>query len=465
MDPSIQQRVRALPSVHRMLSHPAVADLKAQRGHATVAQGARAVLDRTRRRLVSGEASVPELDALVVELGAWLARERRGTLRPVINATGVLIHTNLGRSPLSAHALDAIRTIGAGYSNLEFNLDTGARSDRYGHGRERLKTLTGAEDALVVNNNAAALLLMLSATCQDREVLISRGQLVEIGGGFRIPDILAQSGARLREVGTTNRTYAADYAQAINQNTAAILHVHASNFRQLGYVHQPTLTELRQVADDAARRGARVALFHDLGSGLLDSTMMDAVPESTVRQSVAAGTHLTAFSADKLLGGPQAGVIVGQASLVGHLRQHPLMRALRVDKLVLAALSATLELYASERAATEIPLQVLSRRSLAELRARAGRLVSSMREAGIAAAVEDSEAAAGGGSLPEHALPSVAVALSVSHPRTWLARLRQANPPVVARIERNRVWLDLRTVFPSEDALVLRASREIVADD
>ena len=300
---------------------------------------------------------------------AHLAAADLPSLRPVINATGVIVHTNLGRAPLSEAALAAVQAVAAGYSNLEYELAAGARGSRHDHARRLLCELTGAEDALVVNNNAAAVYLVLAALCQGREVLISRGQLVEIGGGFRIPDVLRQGGARLVEVGTTNRTHLHDFVQALTAETAAIMRVHSSNFRQLGFVTMPSLAELAALARD---RG--VLLIDDLGSGtLLDTTPYGLAYEPTVQESVQSGAGVVTFSGDKLLGGPQAGIILGKQAVVAQLRRHPMARALRVDKMTLAALEATLRAYRRGAAATEIPVWRMIAAAGADLHSRVAR--------------------------------------------------------------------------------------------
>lgn len=450
---------RALPSVQSVLKQPAVAALAERFGRALVTDGVRCVLARARQDIEAGHAGALSAARWTQDVEAWIAAERTSTLKPVINATGVLLHTNLGRAPLSPAALEAVRQVASGYAALEYDLHQGARADRYGHCRRQLQRLTGAQDALVVNNNAAALFLVLSALCRDREVLISRGQLVEIGGGFRILDILQQSGARLIEVGSTNRTYARDYRDAWTPETAAVLSVHASNYRQLGYVHQPSIAELAAlVRERNAAQDAAVFLMHDLGSGyLLSDPDSPFAAEYGVRRSVADGADLTAFSADKLLGGPQAGIVAGRQDLVRRLLRHPLLRTVRVDKMTLAALGATLELYMDAKAATELPLLVLGRQSVAALRQRADRLVSRLEQTGIAGRAVDVDGVAGGGSLPDARIPSVAVALSAGQAQTWADRLRAADPPVIVRRAQDEALLDLRTVFPHQDESLFRA--------
>jgi L-seryl-tRNA(Ser) seleniumtransferase len=369
----------------------------------------------------------------------------RPRLRSVINASGVVIHTNLGRAPLSGAALAAAEEASAGYSNLEYDLDKGERGSRHSLVSDLLKRLTGAEDALVTNNNAAAVLLILSALAQGREAIISRGQLVEIGGGFRIPDVMRQSGVALVEVGTTNRTYAADFEAAITDATALLLRVHASNFLIVGFVHQPTLEELVAVGVKHGR-----LVVDDLGSGsLLDSSRFGLASEPMVQASVATGVSLTAFSGDKLLGGPQAGIIVGHASAIATLRRHPLMRAIRPDKLTLAALGATLVHYVRGEAEHEVPVWRMISASAEVLEERARALAAKVSGSAV-----QTRSAIGGGSLPGQTQPSCAVALQSASPDALAASLRKASTPVVARIEDDRVLLDLRAVLPEQDALL-----------
>ena len=371
------------------------------------------------------------------DLQARLAREleslRRARLRRTINATGVVVHTNLGRAPLAEEALDQVVRTARGYSNLEYDLDSGARGSRQDHVAGILRRLTGAEAALVVNNNAAAVMLALAALAEAREVLVSRGELIEIGDGFRIPDVLARSGAILREVGTTNRTRAADYDRAIGPETALLLRVHQSNFRVLGFTEQPTVRELAAVA-----RRHELPLVDDLGSG----AFFPFEDEPSARDSLAAGADLACFSGDKLLGGPQAGVIVGRADLVEKLRRHPLQRALRADKLTLAALEGTLRLYLDpERAAREIPVLRMLGDDLGAVRARAERLAGL-----VGGEVEDTVGRVGGGALPLAELPSFACAVEEE-----LARpLRSGEPPVVGVVRDGRLLLDCRTLADAE---------------
>lgn len=445
---------RQLPSVDRLVR--AVGERL--NGHAlpheVVVQAARDALGAA-RAAIAAQQQPPSADELIVQISEQLHHLSQPSLRPLINATGVIIQTNLGRAPLSDTALAAMRAVGEGYSNLEYDLEAGERGSRYNHLAGLLCRLTGAEAALAVNNNAAAIYLALSALAAGREVVVSRGQAVEIGGGFRIPDVLRESGATLVEVGTTNRTYARDYAAAISERTALLMRIHTSNFKLMGFVHETTLAELAEVG-----RAHGVAVLDDLGSGTLLSTApYGLAAEPTVGESVAAGADLVTFSGDKLLGGPQAGLIVGRKALVDALKRHPLARALRVDKTTLAGLEATLLSYLRGRASEEIPVWQMISAPLDGLRTRAERLVTRLRAAGFAADVAECQSAVGGGSLPGETLPSIAVALSAPQAtlERWAATLRTGDPPVVARIADGQLICDLRTVLPRQDEGLAKA--------
>ena len=447
--------VRKLPSIDRLLRHPILAEPIDAYGREIVLNAAREVLEIQRSEILAGRI-FPGEGALLEDVLAHLRSVVSPTLQPVINATGVVLHTNLGRSPLSDETLQAMQMAGAGYSNLEYDLDLGERGSRYVHAEALLCRLTGAEAALLVNNNAGAVLLALSALAKGREVVISRGQLVEIGGGFRIPDVMAQSGASLIEVGTTNRTYGRDYAEAITEQTAALLRVHSSNFRIMGFVHQPSLLELAELAHE---RG--LMLLDDLGSGtLLDTALLGLPHEPMVQESIAAGADLVTFSGDKLLGGPQAGIIVGKADLVARLRKHPLTRALRVDKTTIAGIQANLLHYIKGEALTKIPIWQMMTLTAEAIAARAQALVDALSSAYCMLVAGRSMI--GGGSLPEESLPTTLIALSVEHPAEFAAKLRTGKPAIVARIEEDRVMLDLRTVLPREEAALLARLREVL---
>ena len=453
----IEDELRNLPSVDRLLQDEAVAALAGRWGHELTVAAVRETLDAARQAIRTGEAT-PSPATLASAISARLAACLRPTLHPVVNAAGVIVHTNLGRAPLSAEARAAMDAVAVGYSNLEYDLEAGERGSRYVHAEELLCRLTGAEAALVVNNNAAAVLLVLMALAQGREVIISRGQLVEIGGGFRIPDVMRQSGARLVEVGTTNRTYIHDCEAAVGAETAALMRVHHSNFRLLGFVHEPSLEETVVLA---AQRGLH--LFDDLGSGtLLDTASYGLTHEPTIQESITAGASLVTCSGDKLLGGPQAGIILGRADLVAQLKRFPLTRALRVDKITLAGLQATLRHYLLGEAAVKVPVWRMIGLDEASLGKRAGAWVRKLKGLGVEAQVMRGHSTVGGGSLPGETLPTRLVALAAGSPDAVAARLRNGEPPVIARIQDGRLVLDPRTVLPEQDAVLLRCAAEAV---
>jgi L-seryl-tRNA(Ser) seleniumtransferase len=430
--------LRDLPSVDRLLGDDVLA--AAPRSLATAA--ARSALERARGAIRAGE----DPGDLVASARAELERLGTPALRRVINATGVIVHTNLGRAPLAEAALARAMDVGASYSNLELDLSSGTRGSRQDHVADALRRLTAAEAALVVNNNAAAVLLALAALADGREVVVSRGELLEIGDGFRIPDVLAHSGARMVEVGTTNRTRAVDFERAIGADTALLLRVHQSNFRIVGFTQSPTTEDLARVAHDAG-----LWLVDDLGSG----SLADVGDEPTAASSVASGADLVCFSGDKLLGGPQAGIVVGRAELVERLRRHPLQRALRADKLTLAALEGTLALHEDpERARDEIPVLRMLDEPLERVRARAERLAGL-----VGGEVEETVARVGGGALPLAELPSAACAIE----EAIAAPLRLGDPPVLGIVRDGRLLLDARTLAESEvdeaARAVLRARR------
>ena len=422
---------------------------------AVLRAGASGAADRKRLtaavRAVLADARTSGSEVLDAAVYARLARERltrrdAPTLRPVINATGVVLHTNLGRAPLSGAALAAIREA-SGAVSVEYDLERGARGERHGHAARLLAEATGAEDAVVVNNGAAAVLLALAALAARREVIVARGELIEIGGGFRIPDVLARSGAKLVEVGTTNRTYVRDYANAITAKTGAILRVHASNFALRGFVAKAASSDLAKLAHE---RGG--AFIHDLGSGtLLDTARFGLGREETVPEAVRDGADVVTFSGDKLLGGPQAGIAAGRADAITKLRTHPLMRALRPDKLTIAALVATVAAYRDGTALETLPVWRLIAASPAQLGRRAKALAARLESAGITAAVVETSSTVGGGSLPEETQPSRGVALTAASAARAVGALRRADPPVIARIVDDRVVLDLRSVLPEDD--------------
>ncbi|MCY4021457.1 MAG: L-seryl-tRNA(Sec) selenium transferase [Chloroflexi bacterium] len=448
--------LRKLPSVDRLLSHDRVQNLIKEYSHRLVLEAIRDDLELARRSILAkqncdiSEAAV--LDRITHELRMGF----QPSLRPVINATGVVIHTNLGRAPLSQAAQAAMNAVAGRYNTLEYDLDEGERGSRLVHAAKLLRGLTGAEDAIVLNNNAAALILILSAVASDREVIISRGQLVEIGGGFRIPAIMQESGATLVEVGTTNRTRIDDYEAAVNEQTAMLLRVHSSNFRQLGFVEQPPLSQLT-----ACARQYGLLSVDDLGSGtLIDTRAFGLAYEPTIQDSIAAGFDLVCFSGDKLLGGPQAGIIVGKAELIARLKRHPLARAMRVDKLTYAALIATLQHYLRDEALQQIPIWRMIGRELDEIGATAERWAAQ-----VGGKVVDGRSTVGGGSLPGTDLPTRLLAIAVASPARFAAGLRQADPPVIARVAKSQVLLDPRTVLPEQEADLLRALSRLALDD
>jgi L-seryl-tRNA(Ser) seleniumtransferase len=415
---------------------PSVDELARVSGDPLAVDAARTVIERAREQIRGGGDPGDLGAALALEL----ASARRPALRRVLNATGVIVHTNLGRAPLPAAALERITDTARGYSNLEYDLAAGERGSRQDHVTAILNRLTGAESAIVVNNNAGAMLLALAALAEGREVLVSRGELIEIGDGFRIPDVLARSGARLVEVGTTNRTRASDYETSVREETALVLRVHQSNFRVVGFTELPSLTDVAAVA-----RAHALPLLDDLGSGAL----LDLSDEPTVRASLAGGADLVCFSGDKLLGGPQAGIVVGRADLIEKLRRHPLHRALRIDKLSLAALEGTLQLYLDPaRATREVPVLRMLHEDAATVRARAERLAST-----TGGEVEETVARVGGGALPLAELPSFACAIEES----LAAPLRNQDPPVVGIVRDGRLLLDCRTLADDELADVAAA--------
>jgi L-seryl-tRNA(Ser) seleniumtransferase len=457
-------RLRNIPSIEQLRQREAMRQLETRYGRTAVVDALRAEAAAMRERLATaGPDAAPEDVLSILERGveARLDAGYAPSLVAVINATGVIIHTNLGRAPLAPTAAARVAALASGYANLEYDLDKGGRGRRDTHAERLLCGLTGAEAAVVVNNNAAATLLSLAALAAGREVVISRGELVEIGGGFRVPDVMAQSGALLREVGTTNRTRVSDYAAAISDRTALILRVHPSNFTIEGFAERPRLQDLV-----ALGRRFDIPVAEDLGSGFLGfPTGVAALrDEPSVVDSVAAGVALVMFSGDKLLGGPQAGIIAGGAETVARVRQHPLMRALRADKMTFAALEATLEEHAAGRAAGSVPVVRMIALTVDAIARRAQALADRLSAAGLRADAVEGFSAIGGGSAPGTRLPTRLVAIAVPAARLESA-LRAGRPPVIARIENDHVVLDLRTVPPEHDdelvALVTAAASSL----
>lgn len=455
-----QNQLRLLPSVDELLQSSTGQQFLAHFSRVLVVRALRASLDQARTAIREGSLC-PTHDELLFAARAWLRQEQRPHLRSVINATGVIINTNLGRTPLSGEAMQAVAQVAMGYSNLEYDLDAGERGSRHGHVTALLRELTGAEAALVTNNNAAALLLSLSTLALGREVVISRGQLVEIGGGFRIPDVMRQSGCQLVEVGTTNRTRIADYKAVLNERTSLLLSVHPSNFLITGFTEATPLSSLVELAHTHD-----LLVLNDLGSGcLLKSERYGLAHEPTPQESIAAGVDVVCFSGDKLLGGPQAGIIVGKEAVIARLAKHPLMRAIRIDKMTLAALEATLRHYQSGQAETHVPVWRMIAMPLATITQRAASWVARLREAGIEASVQRGESTIGGGSLPGETLPTSLVSLAaarMSLPLEEIARrLRMRDLPIIVRIAHNSLLVDPRTVLEEQDDEVVRALLEV----
>jgi L-seryl-tRNA(Ser) seleniumtransferase len=465
--------LRVIPAIEQLRQREAMRALETRYGREALLDALRAETANLRERLASGHVAAVTVDEAVHEIEIGAEARLRSAMRPslirVINATGVIIHTNLGRAPLSEAALARVTAVAGGYTNLEYDVDRGARGRRDAHAEKLIARLTGAEAAVVVNNNAAAALLLLAALADGREVIISRGELVEIGGGFRVPDVMAQSGAILREVGTTNRTRANDYAAAISERTALILRVHPSNFKVVGFTERPALQELV-----ALGRRFNVPVAEDLGSGWLGWPLdgarggpaRAALPEALrdepiVSESIAAGADVVCFSGDKLLGGPQAGIIAGRSEALDRIRRHPLMRALRVDKLTYAALEATLEEHAIGHGQDGVPVQRMLSMTAEAIGRRAEALAAALDAAGWRTRVVDGMSTVGGGSAPGAELPTRLVELE----RDGLTadaieqHLRSLDPPVIARIQNDRVVIDLRTVAPGDDSLLVTLFR------
>ena len=443
---------RALPSVSSLLDEPAIRSILDRTPRSVVVDAIRRTIEAAR----SAPADAPrEQHAWANAVSAEVARSTQPSLRRVLNGTGVVLHTNLGRAPLARSAIDAVASVASGFSNVEFDIERGQRGSRYVHCAALLRELTGAEDALVVNNCAAALVLALNTFSEDRDAIVSRGELIEIGGSFRIPDIMAKSRARLVEVGTTNRTNLDDYRRAVGAETGAIVKVHRSNFALEGFVAEASGAELGALATE---RG--IPLLHDLGSGLLISLeQFGLTGEPTASDAIRFGGRdaIVTMSGDKLLGGPQAGLILGSRSRLDRIRTNPLTRSYRVDKLTLAALEATLALYREPpRAMREIPALAQLTVGVNALRDRATRIATNLGGSSAAIEVVDSEASVGGGAFPTARIPSVALSIG-GHADALEARLRAGDPPLVARVADGRVIIDLRTIFPAEDEAVVAA--------
>jgi len=456
---------RSLPGVDRLLATPSFERLLDGYPRGRVLDATRDVLEGFRAGLgrAGGAVFPPESEIYAQRVEALLMEKSRPSLRSVINATGVVLHTNLGRAPLSRATREAMARAGEGYSNLEFDLDAGERGSRYVHCVELLREITGAPTALVVNNNAAAVVLALNTLAQGKEVLVSRGELVEIGGGFRIPDMLSRSGGILREVGTTNRTRLADYREAAEDgNAAAILKVHRSNFRITGFTEEASLEELGGLAEEKG-----LFLLHDLGSGLLASPESLGLPsEPMAHESLPLGTHVVTISGDKLLGGPQAGIVLGNEEIIARMRENPLTRAFRVDKVTLAGLEATLRHYLDpEEALREIPALRMLALSSEELEGRSRSLAEAFRGVGVGVEVTEGKGVVGGGTYPGVGLPGWKLRVRVLglSAQALARQLREGDPPVVGRIEDDELVLDLRTVEADEEDSLLQALRAVEA--
>ncbi|MFC2051654.1 L-seryl-tRNA(Sec) selenium transferase [Chloroflexota bacterium] len=452
---------RHLPSVDRLISEERIKSLEGTYPHELLVDMVRQCLERERLAIADGNPCL-SIEEMVEFICTQFRELENSGLRPVINATGVVLHTNLGRAPLSREAIAAMDMVAKGYCNLEFNLDSGTRGSRHTHVEQILCRLTGAEAALVVNNNASAVLLGLTALAKKKEVIVSRGQAIEIGGSFRIPDVMRQSGAKLVEVGTTNCTYASDYEQAINPRTAALMRVHTSNFQVTGFTHFVTLEELVTLGQQC-----NLPVFDDLGSGcLLDTTAYGLGLEPRVQQSIAVGAGLVLFSGDKLVGGPQAGIIAGRKPLIDKLKKHPLARAVRIDKVRMAGLVATLTHYLRDEAVRKIPVWQMLSMPLEEIERRAGTWAQAL---GDLAQVTEGESMIGGGSLPGSTLPTRLVSIGGGDKRkgrgmaqTLARRLRSQEFPIIGRISDDVLLLDPRSVLPEEDEAVLHGLRDLV---
>lgn len=447
--------LRGLPAVDAILQTRPAAELISRYGRPLTLEAIRVVLAEVRARSLAG-ATLPQTPMILQMISDRLEEWLEPTLVPVINASGVILHTNLGRAPLSGAALQAIQVASAGYSTLEFDLEKGVRGSRSIHAEALLTRLTGAEAALVVNNNAAAVLLALSALARRKRVIIARSQLVEIGGGFRIPEVMAQSGARLVEVGTTNRVHARDYESALEEPAGLVVRAHPSNFRIIGFTAEVELPELVQLA-----HAKGVPVLDDLGSGtFLDTARFGLTHEPTILESVQAGADVICFSGDKLLGGPQAGILIGRADLIAKIKKYPLARAVRADKLCLAGLSATLMHYLKDEAELQIPVWQMIGRTAEQTRARA----IHWSEVIGSGEVIPGRSTVGGGSLPEETLPTFLLALQVPQPNKFMEKLRRQKPPIIARVEEDRVVFDPRTVFAEQEGALLVGIRNALED-
>src|SRR6266498_4326909 len=446
--------LRDLPAVEQLLQNSD--SLITEYGRPLTLDALRLTLDEIRARFkVKPEEGLPSMEAILSQAESYLAMWIAPTLVPVINATGVILHTNLGRAPLSKATLAAMKETAESYSTLEYDLDKGQRGSRLLHAEAVLQKLLGVESAVVVNNNASAVLLVLSALANKKRVVISRTQLVEIGGGFRVPDVMKQSGAKLVEVGTTNKVRLSDYKEALEEPSALAMRAHRSNFKIVGFTEEPDLKDIVDVAHQA-----NVAVIDDLGSGaLLDTAKYGFAHEPTVQESLAAGVDLVCVSGDKLLGGPQSGLIVGRQDLIDKLKKHPLARAVRADKTCLAGITATLLHYLKDEAERQIPIWRMMSLTLDQVKVRA----EAWREALGQGEVTKSESTVGGGSLPDECISTFALALKVKSPDKFLKKLREVRPPIIARVENDTILFDPRTVF--EDELLLASLKSLLSEN
>lgn len=445
--------LRELPSVEQLLQR--AANLIEQYGRPLSLEALRLTLDESRARFITKpEAGLPTTDGILAQAESRLIAWTIPTLVPVINATGVILHTNLGRAPLSKATIAAMRAAAEDYSTLEFDLEKGQRGSRLIHAESILRKLTGAEAAMVVNNNAAAVLLVLSALANRKRVAIARTQLVEIGGGFRVPDVMKQSGAKLVEVGTTNRVRLSDYQSAFEEPTALVMRAHRSNFKIVGFTEEPELRDIVTVAHQA-----NVPVVDDLGSGaLLDTAKYGLAHEPTVQESLADGVDLVCFSGDKLLGGPQAGIILGRKALIDKIKKHPLARAVRADKTCLAGVTATLLHYLRDEAEREIPIWRMMSLTLGQLKSRAEAWRAELGQGDVI----KSESTVGGGSLPDECVSTYVLALSKKSPDKFMKKLRESNPPIIARVEDDTILFDPRTVL--DDETLLRTLKSLLSE-
>jgi L-seryl-tRNA(Ser) seleniumtransferase len=447
--------LRNLPSIDTLLQTETAAHLIARFGRPLTLDAFRFVLDEIRTRFkTSGQLDLPATDLILAQAESKLTAWTNSTLHPVINATGVILHTNLGRAPLSDATIRAMDAVSRGYSNLEFDLETGKRGSRLIHAESLLQKLTGAESALIVNNNASAVLLILSALANKKRVIIARSQLVEIGGGFRIPDVMKQSGAKLVEVGATNKVHISDYEEALIESAGLVMRAHRSNFKLVGFTEEP---ELKEIVETAHKFD--VPVVDDLGSGTLyDTAKYGLAHEPTVQESMQAGADVICFSGDKLLGGPQAGIIIGKKTLIDKIKKHPLARAVRADKACLAGLSATLTHYLKDEAEREVPILKMMLLTLKQVQGRAEAWKNELGQGEIVSG----ESTVGGGSLPGESMPTFLLSLNVKSPDKFLKKLREQNPPIIARTEQDKILLDPRTVLPAQEGALLVALKNVL---